>query len=557
MTDIHVPTRVPVLVVGGGTVGLATALFLGRHGVPALVVERQPGPMPHPRALGVNERTMELFREAGLEEAIRAASVRPRTTVWKGSVPTLAESAFPPGGGQLDFRNPALAAVTPVEVAGNCPQDRIDALLLPAARAAGATVRYGTAVTSVESRADGAVARLADGSTVHADFVVAADGASSTVRRGLGIGVEGPGVLGVPKMNIVFRADLYGRFGSVPFMTDITAPGAWAVLITVDAEERWMLHVDFDPEAGQGLEDFTDERCEELVRAAIGHPEVDVEVLSTAPWRLTAQVAERFREGRVFLAGDAAHTIPPLGAFGMNAGIADAHNLAWKLAQVLQGGAADLLLDSYHAERHPVAVFTLQQAMLRLRHPALHWNPFAGAQRQEAGMVNTPVVHLGYRYDSAAVVDPGPRLPSSEDVAACLDGSPGSRLPHHWVTRVGERLSTLDLAAARWTLLAGPGGGDWCEAAAKQAEEVGLDLVAHRMGGDGAEIQDPTADWGDVAGTGPAGALLVRPDGFVAWRAQGAVPDPGQTLAAALSMLLGHPACKETEVHSDTRSAPS
>ncbi|CAM5424496.1 FAD-dependent monooxygenase [Streptomyces avidinii] len=541
MIDTRVPTRVPVLVVGGGTVGLAAALFLGRHGVPALVVERQPGPMQHPRALGVNERTMELFREAGLEEAVRAASVRPRTAVWKDSVPTLAESAFPPVGGHLDFRNPALAAVTPVEVVGNCPQDRIDALLLPAARAAGATVRYDAAVTSVESRSDGAVARFADGSTVHADFVVAADGASSTVRRGLDIAVEGPGVLGVPKMNIVFRADLYGRFGSVPFMTDITAPGAWAVLITVDAAERWMLHVDFDPEAGQGPEDFTDERCAELVRAAIGDPAVDVEVLSAAPWRLTARVAERFREGRVFLAGDAAHTIPPLGAFGMNTGIADAHNLAWKLAQVLHGGAAEALLDTYHTERHPVAAFTLRQAMLRLRHPALHWNPFAGAQRQEAGVANTPVVHLGYRYDSAAVVDGGAELPSTEDVAACLDGTPGSRLPHHWVTRAGERISTLDLATARWTLLAGPDGGDWCDAAAEQAEAAGLDLAVHRIGDAGAQTQDPTADWTRVAGTGPAGALLARPDGFVAWRAQDAVPDPGRTLSTVLSTLLGRP----------------
>ncbi|NEB11257.1 hypothetical protein G3I32_20860 [Streptomyces coelicoflavus] len=537
MTD----TRVPVLIVGGGTVGLATALFLGRHGVPALVVERMAGPMRHPRALGINERTMEMFREAGLAQDIEAACVRPRTTLWKDSVPTLAESAFPPGGGPLEFRNPALAAVTPVEVAGNCPQDRIDALLLPAARAAGATVRYDAAVTSVESREDEAVVRFADGSTVHADYVIAADGASSTVRRSLDVPVEGPGVLGVPKMNIVFRADLYGRFGSVPFMTDITAPDAWAVLITVDAEERWMLHVDFDPEAGQGPEDFTEQRCEELVRAAIGVPDVPVEILSTAPWRLTAQVAERLRDGRVFLAGDAAHTIPPLGAFGMNTGIADAHNLAWKLAQVLNGTAGEGLLDTYHAERHPVAAFTLRQAMLRLRHPALHWNPFAGAQRQEAGVANTPVVHLGYRYDSTAVVGPRPELPSTEDIAAALDGAPGSRLPHHWVTWAGERVSTLDLAAGRWALLAGPDGGAWCDAVAKIGEAAAVDLAVHRVGGDGTETDDPTAGWPRAAGISASGALLVRPDGFVAWRAEGAAPDPALTLSAALSALVDRP----------------
>ncbi|MEU6309703.1 FAD-dependent monooxygenase [Streptomyces sp. NPDC047014] len=546
MTDLHIPDRVPVLVVGGGTVGLATALFLGRHGVPALVVERRPGPMPHPRALGVNERTMELFREAGLEQAVHAASVRPRTAVWKDSVPTLAESEFPSGGGPLDFRNPALAAVTPVEVAGNCPQDRLDAILLPAALAAGATVRHGAEVVSVESAAEGAVVRFADGGTVHAEYVVAADGASSTVRRGLGIGVQGPGPLGVPKMNIHFRADLYERFGSVPFMTDITAPGAWAVLITVDAADRWMLHVDFDPDAGQGPEDFTLGRCEDLVRAAIGDPGVEVEILSTAPWRLTGQVAERFRDGRVLLAGDAAHTIPPLGAFGMNAGLADAHNLAWKLAEVLRGTAPDALLDTYHAERHPVAGFTLRQAMLRLRHPALHWNPFAGAQRQETGMAGTPVVHLGYRYDSAAVLGAVPEPPSTEDITACLDGSPGSRLPHHWVVRDEAYVSTLDLAAGRWTLLTGPEGGAWCAAAAQAAGATGIGLAAHRVGGAGAGAEDPTGEWPRRAGIGPDGALLVRPDGFVAWRARHSVPDPVPALSAVLSTLLGRPARTET-----------
>ncbi|WP_234386626.1 FAD-dependent monooxygenase [Streptomyces sp. ERV7] len=238
--------------------------------------------------------------------------------------------------------------------------------------------------------------------------------------------------------------------------------------------------------------------------------------------------------------------MPPLGAFGMNSGIADAHNLAWKLAQVLRGTAGEGLLDTYHAERHPVAAFTMRQALLRLKNPGLHWNPFAGAQRQEAGMANTPVVHLGYRYDSAAVVDARTEIPSTEDVAASLDGAPGSRLPHHWVTRAGDRVSTLDLAAARWTLLAGPDGAVWCETAAKIAAEAGLDLAVHRIGGAGADIDDPTADWARAAGTGADGALLARPDGFVAWRAEEAAADPGRTLSDVFSAVLDRPGLERT-----------
>ncbi|MGW2050986.1 FAD-dependent monooxygenase [Streptomyces sp. NPDC001858] len=532
------PTNhVPVLIVGGGTVGLATAVFLGHHGIPATVLERRPGPLDHPRALGINERTLELLREVGLREQVEEAFGRLPTAAWRGSVNTLAESAYPPLGDALDFRTATVAEVSPAEVLGTCPQDRLDAILLPAARAHGATVRFGASVASVATGPDGATVTLADGSVLHADHVIAADGASSTVREALGIAAQGPGTLGVPKMNIVFRAELYERFGSVPFMTDITSPGAWAVLIAVDGTDRWMLHVDCDPAAGAHPDDFTPERCAALVRGALGADDIPVELLSVASWRLTARVAERFRDGRFFLVGDAAHTIPPLGAFGMNTGVADGHNLAWKLAAVLRGDAEDALLDTYHTERHPVAEFTLRQAMARLRNPALHWNPFAAAERQKAGAVATPVVQLGYRYDSTAVVGADLKLPSTEDVRQNLDGSPGSRMPHLWVERDGERLSTLDLPGSRFAVLTGPVGDGWYEAAEALAASRSDGLTVYRMGGGGLDV--PEGRWLALAGTGPEGALLVRPDGFVAWRATTAAEDAKHVLGEVLDRVLG------------------
>jgi hypothetical protein len=220
----------------------------------------------------------------------------------------------------------------------------------------------------------------------------------------------------------------------------------------------------------------------------------------------------------VFLVGDAAHTASPIGAFGLNTGVADAHNLAWKLAAVHQGEAGARLLDTYAQEREPVAAATLHQATLRYADPALHWGrgPEADAAKAAAGVWAPPVVHLGQRYDSAAVVDPRPALPSTVDLAAVLDGSPGSRVPHAWV----DGVSTLDMVASRWTLLVGAAGEPWLTA----ATDVGL--PAHRVA---------------VPWLAAEGALLVRPDGIVAMRTMAPTPDPARFLTEVLDQVLARP----------------
>jgi 2-polyprenyl-6-methoxyphenol hydroxylase-like FAD-dependent oxidoreductase len=590
-----------VLIAGGGTVGLSAAVFLAHHGVRVHLVEREDGPRAHPRATGLGPRTMELLREVGLAEAVDAVAVdAPAGSLGKITAETLAAADLPsraptpaPAGRMLGQPTPW----SPATLRGTCPQNRLDAVLLPAARALGAVVEYGVALesfrqetgghgqppggqvgdyarfddgrfddgrpadgrpadgrrgdreygdgqyaddegavardgagrggtdeirtgrpsgpghganastgtstsTSTSTSTNRVLARLSDGRTLTADYLIAADGTHSSIRRALGIATSGPDDLGDPLTNVLFHADLGPLLGGRTFTNcTITHPQARGLLVTIDGSKEWVFHSPREREA-----------TPDVIRTALGAPDLDVEIVSTLPWRPRGLLADRFRAGRVFLAGDAAHTVPPLGAFGMNTGIADVHNLAWKLALVLRGEAGPALLDSYEAERLPVARLTLEQAVLRLGDPALHWDrgPGSAEARAAAGVVNAPVVHVGYRYDSTAVIDPEPDLPSTEDVAADLDGSPGSRLPHRWV---GERLSTLDLVRSRFTLLIGhdeahgpgcrvdidaTGGSAWHRA----AEQLALPVHTVRM----PEIP-------------PGGALLVRPDGFIGWRA--------------------------------------
>ncbi|MER6187235.1 FAD-dependent monooxygenase [Streptomyces sp. NPDC001652] len=540
--------QVPVLIVGGSLVGLSTSLFLGRLGVRHMLVERHAGTSIHPRGRGNNVRTMELFRTAGIEPGIREAAATLDDNHGILQTPTLVGDAGEWLFKEIDAGG-ALARFSPSSWC-LCSQNDLEPVLFEHAERLGGDLRYGTELLSFDSDPSGVTAVVksrdtGEHTTIRADYLVAADGPRSPVREQLGIAQSGPGDL-FSNVSITFRsrrlADVVGeRRFIVCYLTDPEADGA---LLPVDNHENWVFHAPWHPERGEALEEFTDERCAEHIRRAVGVADLDVQVTGKAPWNAAQRVARSYRSGRVFLAGDSAHEMSPTGAFGSNTGIQDAHNLAWKLAAVLDGWAGEGLLDTYDAERRPVAEATSARAAARSvehSHPGFAPPPGmgggGGGGGPQRGILN---VVLGYRYPQGAVVGTDPAAPVVPE-RFDLSGEPGSRAPHLAVRHKGERISTLDLYERSFVLLSDaddPSG--WHEAAIRLAEEMSLPLASYRVGStpDAELMPDGDTDWSAVHGTTRGGAVLVRPDGFVAWRSAGPDPDAQSVLRHVLTTLL-------------------
>ncbi|GAA2150495.1 FAD-dependent oxidoreductase [Kitasatospora kazusensis] len=532
--------KVPVLVVGGSLVGLSTALFLARQGVPCLVLEQRTGLSSHPRTRGVNPRSMELLRAAGLEDELRALpSAR---VLARNSGLRLAQSLAGPelGAFQEEYYREVssdLGALSPTSWC-LCHQNELEDVLRVAAARAGAAFRFGSELLSFDQDAEGvtAVVRDGDGSVerLHGSYLVGADGARSAVRRRLGVAFGGTGQLG-RFLAVHFRADLTAELGDRRFVMCYTFNSqVRGALIPLDNAREWRLDVILDPTAtGDVGADYPAERCVELVRAAAGVPGLDVEILGTVPWEAAAKVADGFRSGRVFLAGDAAHVMPPSGAFGSNAGVQDAHNLAWKLAAVLAGHAGPGLLDSYDAERRPVCAATVRQAVLR-QQDRPRGGERSGRRGLPPGMVEDSTLWFGWQYHSA-----GPAGPADGSEVWTTDprGLPGTRAPHVQLLRDGTECSTLDLFGDAPVLLTGAAPGRWPAAAEAAAHVLAVPLVVHGIGGRG-ELDDPSGTWAKTYGVTEAGAVLVRPDGVVAWRAADALQDAPQALREALARML-------------------
>ncbi|WP_020498079.1 FAD-dependent monooxygenase [Sciscionella marina] len=505
-----------VLVVGGGLVGTSAALFLAWRGVPTALVERHPGSSPHPRAIGYTPRTMELYRAVGLGDRIPASP--PAGGVGHGvrrvRVESLAgqwfeEQPWTPGGRAEEIE------YSPCTGAG-IAQDRLEPILRDQARSFSADVRMSTELLEFSQDEDGvrAVLRGADGSVyaMRADYLIAADGCASGIRETLGIGCSGRGYLQTSR-SVLFRADLneYLRQGFCQFVIDQPEFGGF---VTTYGDGRWLLF--------HGQQETDPAVLEGLVRRAIGRTDLAIEVVTTGVFDVRAEIAQRYREGRVLLTGDAAHTLPPnRGGYSANTGIEDAHNLAYKLAAVLGGQARPELLDTYEAERRPVAGLCHDQIFARMD--------------AEDGASPTPIIDdaamaFGYLYRSAAIHGAGEELPAArrpEDWA----GQPGTRAPHLWL---GPHESTLDLYQVGWVLLAE--GEAWAEAVRSAEKRLGVPVeLVSLTGPEFAEQLREEIRRG--YGIEDGGACLVRPDGYIAWRAVRAPGDPVVALFEALASV--------------------
>ena len=527
---------VPVLIVGGGPVGLSTSILLSRHGIRSLLVERHRGTALHPKVRGSNVRTMEIFRPLGVEEPLRAAALPPeqlRSSVWLTSLAGAELSRM-----RMGYDPELYDQYSPTLPCG-CAQDELESVLLSHATTyRHGELLFGHELTSFCQDSSGVTASMVDRTTgvettVRASYLIAADGASSGVRCALGTPMPGP-VLS-HRISILFRADLGGLVdGKRSLLYWINNPEVSGLFLAVDNADRWNFHLAYYPESGETVDEFTDDRCIDIVRKAAGVPDLPVKIVSKLPWTMAAQVAERFQIGRVFLAGDAAHVMPPTGGYGMNTGIQDVHNLAWKLAGMLSGWAASELLDTYEAERLPVARFNTEHALINAVETDREGGRPVAARFQGIGIA------LGFSYDSPAVVPDGSSPPEVGDPVAeyVPTGRPGSRAPHVWLQRNGERISTLDLFERSFVLLSGPQGEAWCDGGERVARALGIPLESYAIGPN-ANLIDTEGDWVRTYQVEHDGAVLVRPDGHVAWRSRTCVADPPGVLADVLRAILG------------------
>jgi 2-polyprenyl-6-methoxyphenol hydroxylase-like FAD-dependent oxidoreductase len=534
--------QVPVLVVGGSLVGLSTAVFLGMHGIPSLVVERHPGTSIYPRAASFHQRAMELFRSAELEDEIRAVAAR--EFVQNGGTVSV-ESL---GGTEHEWyhvgNNQGVPSLSP-SLGLFITQIGLEPILRGRAEELGADVRYSTELVSVESDADGVTAVLRDRNgggerTVRAAYVVAADGNRSSLRQRAGIALAGHGVIS-NSATIYFHADVRPLLrGRVPSVVSVFHPrlrGFFRFAIGGDAgflaiNATFDEHGERDPDVAA---DLTEERCVDLLRMALGGgPDLPVRVDHVQPWAAAAVYAERMRDGRVFLVGDSAHAMPPTGGFGGNTGLHDAHNLAWKLAMVLKETAGADLLFSYDEERRPVAELTVEQAYGRY---VARLEPGLGTDDVRPNL-DAAIVDMGYAYSSSAVLpeDANP-VPGFEDPRT-PSGRPGTRAAHLEIVHEGAVRSTLDLLGRGFVLFTGSdGGAAWCEAADKVSCASGVSIAAHGVGPGGDAVAE-AGRFESAFGVSSLGAVLIRPDGFIAWRSQDGAGDPQAALSGALRRVL-------------------
>ncbi|WP_225330406.1 FAD-dependent monooxygenase [Mycobacterium sp. WUMAC-025] len=526
----------PVIIVGGGPIGLAAALELARFDVPSVVVERHDSTSWHPKARNLNARTMEIARGWGsaVYQRLRGIDIPPG---WKSPMRYLDTIVGRQVGqietGGFDGPGPTISPALPIMSS----QDLTEPVLRDAAEATGIVdLRFGHQVTDVLSGSsdhdtEAAVAvrvnATGDTYTLAGEALVAADGVDSTIRRQLGIALNGE--QGIHHfVNGYFCADIERHVGERRGVLFFVAnPDAAGLLQPLDGHGRWLCQIGVSPD--QWVRELWDaERVRRWVRGAVGVPHLVVEVKGVGLWQMNATVADRLVAGRVVLCGDAAHQFPPTGGLGVNTGLQGMHNAMWKLALCIRGLAGWSLLKTYEDERRPPTITTIHQCLQNHRDlarlAAAYYYPASSdltaeeAERESRRFGNHFGVEFGTVYRSAAVIVDGTNPPdvddSYSDYAPCA--TPGCRAPHAWLGNESAPVSTLDLLGAGFTVLTGPGGAIWRKAATVAARELGVPIASYAIGDPG--LVDHTNTFFDLYRIGRDGAVLVRPDGYVAWR---------------------------------------
>jgi 2,4-dichlorophenol 6-monooxygenase len=570
-----------VLVVGAGLTGASAAVLLARHGIDTMMVSHGRWVADSPRAHIMNQRTMEVLRAMDLEQPCRAAATPGE--LMANHVMMTAVNGLEFGRmwtwGQDPARRGEYGLASPAEGC-DLPQHRLEPILVGEAARLGADVRWRTRLLSLEQDDDGVTAHLEHLATgepydVRARYVIGADGGQSRVAEEIDLPLRGEAGIG-PALNVVFHADLTRYFAHRPgaifwiMQPDREGPVANAMLRMVTPWTEWVVGF---VHLGEAVAELSEAEIVAELRRLIRDDTVEITITGVYPWRINHVIAERYQAGRVLCAGDAVHRHPPMNGLGGNTCIQDAFNLAWKLAAVLRWGAAPELLETYTTERQPVGRQVVDRAIASWRQNpevmrALGIDPRAPAETRQAQFAvlfedsdagearraafqaakrskdfsyHAHGVEMNQVYTSAAVIDDGtPPEDHARDPELHHQPSsrPGARLPHAWVGRGGEAVSTLDLTAPeRFTLLARSRGAMWLQAAEDVASELGIPLAAMRIG-HGGEVADLYGEFGERAGIGERGCLLVRPDQHIAWRAADPPADPARALRDVLQRCL-------------------